>query len=158
MATKAPVLIPVDMIAKRITLIRNQRVIIDSDLAALYGVSTGAFNQAVKRNQARFPNDFMFQLSKEELEFWRSQIVISNASAKMGLRRTPYAFTEHGAYMAGNVLKSKRAIEVSVFVVRAFVQLRDLLATHKTLRRTREAHYRSRQRHRSDHRYDSSIA
>lgn len=110
-------------------------MIIDADLAELYGVPTKVFNQAVKRNQTRFPADFMFQLSKEELEFWRSQIVTSNSSAKMGLRRAPYAFTEHGAYMAGNVLHSKRAIEVSVFVVRAFVQLRDLLSTHKTLAR-----------------------
>ena len=135
MTTKAPALIPSDAIAKQITLIRGQRVILDSDLAALYGVSTKAFNQAVKRNQARFPNDFMFQLTKDELEFWRSQIVTSNSRAKMGLRRAPYAFTEHGAYMAGNVLKSNRATEVSVFVVRAFVQLRDLLSTHKTLAR-----------------------
>jgi ORF6N domain len=77
----------------------------------------------------------MFRLSKEELEFWRSQVVMSNVNAKMSLRRAPYAFTEHGAYMAGNVLRSKRAIEVSIFVVRAFVQLRDLLSTHKTLAR-----------------------
>jgi ORF6N domain len=97
MPTKSQSLIPVDAIAKRITLIRNQRVIIDADLAALYGVSTSAFNQAIKRNQTRFPDDFMFQLSRNELEFWRSQIVMSNTSAKMGLRRAPYAFTEHGA-------------------------------------------------------------
>ena len=113
MTTKAPARIPIDAIAKQITLIRGQRVILDSDLAALYGVSTKAFNQAVKRNQARFPNDFMFQLTKDELEFWRSQIVTSNSRAKMGLRRAPYAFTEHGAYMAGNVLKSNRATEVT---------------------------------------------
>jgi hypothetical protein len=110
-------------------------VIIDADLASLYSVSTSAFNQAVKRNRSRFPDDFMFRLSKEELEFWRSHVVMSNVNAKMSLRRAPYVFTEHGAYMAGNVLRSKRAIEVSIFVVRAFVQLRDLLSTHKTLAR-----------------------
>jgi hypothetical protein len=135
MTTRNPIIVPVDAIAKRITLIRNQRVIIDADLASLYGVSTSAFNQAVKRNKARFPEDFMFRLSEEELEFWRSQVVMSNVGARMGLRRAPYAFTEHGAYMAGNVLRSKRAVEVSVYVVRAFVQLRDLLSTHKTLAR-----------------------
>lgn len=81
--------IPVDTIAKRITYIRNQRVIIDADLAALYGVSTSAFNQAIKRNQERFPDDFMFQRSRDKLEFWRSQVVISNTKAKMALRRAP---------------------------------------------------------------------
>lgn len=88
---KPQTLIPVDAIAKRITLIRNQRVIIDADLAGLYGVPTSAFNQAIKRNQERFPNDFMFQLSRDELEFWRSQVAMSNTNAKMGLRRAPYA-------------------------------------------------------------------
>ena len=126
-------IIPVDAIAKRITFIRGQRVIIDADLAQLYGVSTSALNQAVKRNRARFPDDFMFQLSGEEFDYWKSQIVISNPRAKMGLRKVPYAFTEHGAYMAGNVLNSSRAIEVSMFIVRAFIQMRDLLATHKNI-------------------------
>ena len=126
-------IIPVDAIAKRITFIRGQRVIIDADLAQLYGVSTNAPNQAVKRNRARFPDDFMFQLSGEEFSYWKSQIVISNPRAKMGLRKVPYAFTEHGAYMAGNVLNSSRAIEVSMFIVRAFIQMRDLLATHKNI-------------------------
>ena len=126
-------IIPVDAIAKRITFIRGQRVIIDADLAQLYGVSTSALNQAVKRNKARFPDDFMFQLSGEEFDYWKSQIVISNPRAKMGLRKVPYAFTEHGAYMAGNVLNSPRAIDVSMFIVRAFIQMRDLLATHKNI-------------------------
>ena len=126
-------IIPVDAIAKRITFIRGQRVIIDADLAQLYGVSTSALNQAVKRNKARFPDDFMFQLSGEEFSYWKSQIVISNPRAKMGLRKVPYAFTEHGAYMAGNVLNSPRAIDVSMFIVRAFIQMRDLLATHKNI-------------------------
>ena len=93
-------IIPVDAIAKRITFIRGQRVIIDADLAQLYGVSTSALNQAVKRNRARFPDDFMFQLSGEEFDYWKSQIVISNSRAKMGLRKVPYAFTEHGGQRA----------------------------------------------------------
>ena len=129
-------IIPVDAIAKRITFIRGQRVIIDADLAQLYGVSTSALNQAVKRNKARFPDDFMFPLSGEEFSYWKSQIVISNPRAKMGLRKVPYAFTEHGAYMAGNVLNSSRAIDVSMFIVRAFIQMRDLLATRVPARCT----------------------
>jgi hypothetical protein len=98
-------LIPVDAIAKRIQFIRGQRVILDADLAHLYGVETRALNQATKRNEERFPEDFMFQLSKEEFEEWRSQIVMSNPGAKKGLRRPPYVFTEAGALQAASVLK-----------------------------------------------------
>ncbi len=90
-------------------------------------------NQAIKRNLERFPADFMFQLDAEEFDQWRSQIVISNPGARMGLRRSPFAFTEHGALMAATVLSSSRAVEMSVYVVRAFVQLREVLATHKDL-------------------------
>ncbi len=124
--------IPVDAIAKRILFIRGQRVTLDSDLAELYGVATKQFNQAVKRNQERFPDDFMFQLTKEEHDALRYQSGTSKPGPG-GRRYLPYVFTEHGAYMAGNVLNSSRAVEVSIFIVRAFVQLRDLLATHKTL-------------------------
>ena len=124
--------IPVDAIAKRILFIRGQRVILDSDLAELYGVPTKQFNQAVKRNLERFPDDFMFQLTKEEHDALRYQSGTSKPGPG-GRRYLPYVFTEHGAYMAGNVLNSPRAVEVSIFIVRAFVQLRDLLATHKTL-------------------------
>ena len=125
--------VPSARIENRILIIRGHKVMIDVDLAELYGVETRVLNQAVKRNLNRFPTDFMFQLSAEELEQWRSQIVISNAGARMGLRRSPYAFTEHGALMAATVLSSERAVEMSVYVVRAFVQLREVLATHKDL-------------------------
>jgi hypothetical protein len=106
---------------------------LDTDLAALYDVETRALVQAVKRNVDRFPADFMFQLSPQEFHQWRSQIVMSNPGAKMGLRRPPYAFTEHGALQLASVLKSPRAAEMSIIVVRAFVRLREFLATHKEL-------------------------
>ncbi len=102
-------------------------------MITIYDVQTRVLNQAVKRNQQRFPTDFMFALEAAEFEEWRSQVVISNPGAKMGLRRAPYAFTEHGALMAATVLNSPRAVEMSLFVVRAFVQLREVLATHKDL-------------------------
>lgn len=105
---------------------------LDADLAELYGVSTKVFNQAVKRNQERFDEDFMFQLTKEEDMSLRSQSVTSRSSHG-GRRYLPYVFTEHGAYMAGNILSSPRAIAVSKFIVRAFIQMRDLLATHKNI-------------------------
>ena len=126
-------LILVDQIEPLILTIRGQKVLLDRDLAALYGVPTKRLNEQVRRNRKRFPEDFMFQLSKEEFEDWRSQIATSNPSAKMGLRRRPYAFTEHGAIMAATILNSPRAVEVSVFVVRAFVKLRQWMADHKEL-------------------------
>jgi hypothetical protein len=122
-------------IASAILVIRGHKVMLDVDLAALYGVETRTLNQAVKRNAERFPRDFMFQLSATELAAWRSHSVISNPRAKMGLRRAPFAFTEHGALMAATVLSSPRAVEVSVYVVRAFVRLREVLSTHKDLAR-----------------------
>jgi hypothetical protein len=125
----------VQVIERRIYVIRGQKVMLDSDLAALYQVGTGALNQAVKRNRERFPEDFMFQLTAEELENWKSQIVISNPAARMGLRKRPYAFTEHGVTMLASVLRSGRAVRMSLFIVRAFVQLRELLATNKDLAR-----------------------
>jgi hypothetical protein len=126
-------LIPLDRIEHRILLIRGHKVILDTDLAALYQVSTSALNQAVQRNRDRFPEDFMFQLNKAEFENWKSQIVISNSAAKMGIRRRPYAFTEQGVAMLSSVLKSHRAIAVNITIMRAFVRLRQLLATHKDL-------------------------
>jgi hypothetical protein len=120
-------------IEPRILVVRGQRVMIDSDLAALYGVPTKALNQAVKRNLDRFPEDFMFVLSQRELEIWRSQIVTSNPTVKMGLRRPPLAFTEQGVAMLSSVLRSKRAIAANVAIMRAFVRMREALATHKEL-------------------------
>ena len=120
--------IPVERIESLIFLIRGQRVILDADLARLYGVETKVLNQAVKRNVDRFPDDFVFQLSFEEYEALRSQIVTSKGG-RGGRRYPPFAFTEHGAYQASNVLNSERAKSVSIFVVRAFVRLRNDLAS-----------------------------
>ncbi len=130
-ASRQPV--PVGLIERRIYLIRGQKVMLDSDLAELYQASTKALNQAVKRNLDRFPEDFMFRLNKEELENWRSQFVTSNPAAGMALRRPPYAFTELGVAMLSSVLKSQRAIQVNIVIMRAFVRLRELLATDKDL-------------------------
>jgi len=120
---------------------------LDSDLAGLYQVATKVLNQAVRRNLDRFPADFMFQLNEEELENWRSQIVTSNPGAKMGLRRPPYAFTEHGVAMLSSVLSSKRAIQLNVLIVRAFVRLREYLATNQELARKMEDLERTQQEH-----------
>jgi len=128
-------IVPAERIAQRIFFIRGEKVMIDADLATLYGVQTRALNQAVKRNRERFPEDFMFQLSAKEFENWRSQIVMSNPGARMGLRRPPFAFTEHGALMAATVLNSHRAVEMSLYVVRAFVRMREVLTMHKALAR-----------------------
>jgi hypothetical protein len=132
MADEAKIIL-VDQIEPMILEIRGQKVVLANDLAALYGVPTKRLNEQLRRNQERFPDDFMFQLTKEEFENWRSQIATSNSGAKMGLRHRPYAFTEHGAMMAAMILNSPRAVEVSVFVVRAFVKLRQLALSHKEL-------------------------
>jgi hypothetical protein len=126
-------IIPAERIEQAILLIRGQKVMLDRDLAELYGVSTGRLNEQVGRNSRRFPADFMFQLSKDEFENWRSQIAMSNPAAKMGLRRRAYAFTEQGVAMLSSVLNSDRAIEVNIAIMRAFVRLRQILATHKEL-------------------------
>lgn len=128
-------IIPVERIAAQIYVIRGQSVMLDADLAELYGVETRVLVQAVKRNEDRFPEDFMFRLSKEELENWRSQIVISNPTAKMGLRRQPYAFTEHGVAMLASVLRSKRAVDVNIAIVRTFIRLRQMIAGNEELAR-----------------------
>jgi ORF6N domain-containing protein len=134
-------------IEQRIYSVRGMRVILDADLAGLYGVSTKAFNQAVKRNLARFPEDFMFRLSKREvdaIQFSRSQNVTASppsrsmrsqnvTASKRNVRYRPYAFTEHGALQAANVLNSANAIHMSVFVIRAFVKMREHLATNAAI-------------------------
>ncbi len=125
--------IPEERIIGKIYLIRGKKVMFDRDLAELYEVETRILNQSVKRNRERFPIDFMFQLDKKEFEIWRSQIVMSKSDEK-GLRRQPYVFTEQGVTMLSAVLKSKRAVQVSIQVVRTFVKLREMLATHKELR------------------------
>lgn len=120
-----------EIISRRILLIRGQKVMLDADLAELYGVETRTLNQAVRRNAERFPSDFMFQLTQEE-----KKEVITNCDHLARLKFSPVlpnAFTEHGALMLGNVLRSERAVEVSIMVVRTFVQLREMLATNKDL-------------------------
>jgi phage regulator Rha-like protein len=117
-----------------IMTIRNQKVIVDRDLAEIYGVQTRRLNEQVKRNPERFPEDFMFRLTKDEAGHWlrsRSQIAILKRGEN--IKYLPYAFTEHGAIMAANVLNSPQAVRMSVFVVRAFIKLREMLATHKEL-------------------------
>ncbi len=121
-----------DEIKNKIYTIRDMQVMIDRDLAKLYGVETKVFNQAVKRNIERFPSDFMFQLSKDEFENWRSQIVTSNSN-KMGLRRPPYAFTEQGVSMLSAVLKSDVAVNISVRIIRAFVNMRKVISNNSLL-------------------------
>ena len=123
-----------ERISQSIMVFREQRVLLDSDLAAMYGVTTKRFNEQVKRNLARFPADFAFQLSDSEAESLRSQ----SATLKRGRRGQhrkylPHAFTEHGAIMAAMILNSPRAVEMSVYVVRAFVQVRAMLASNKEL-------------------------
>jgi hypothetical protein len=126
--------IPDERIIDRIFLIRGRKVMVDRDLAQLYGVATRTLNQAVRRNSKRFPEDFMFQLTQEELEIWKSQIVISNRE-RMGLRKSPLVFTEQGVAMLSSVLNSERAIQVNIQIIRNFVRLRQLLATNEQLAR-----------------------
>jgi hypothetical protein len=120
------------LIEQRIYTIRGVRVILDSDLAALYGVTTAALNQAVKRNEARFPADFSFQLTNAEIDAMISQNVISKPS-RGGRTKPPRVFTEHGALQAANVLRSKRAIAMSLFVIRAFIKMREQLASNAAI-------------------------
>jgi hypothetical protein len=130
MADSAPV--PAEPIQSRILVLRGQRVLLDRDLASLYGVTTKRLMEQVRRNLERFPEDFCFQLDKHEFVNLRSQFATSS-SRHGGVRRLPYAFTEHGALMAANVLSSPEAVAMSVHVVRAFVRLRQLLADHRAL-------------------------
>ena len=115
------------LIQSKIYEIRGQKVMLDRDLAEMYGVLTKVLNQAVKRNIDRFPSDFMFQLTNEETQNWRSQSVTSN-SMKMGVRRNPYAFTELGVAMLSSVLNSQTAIQVNIGIMRAFVAVRRLIS------------------------------
>jgi len=128
---KRPAMLSVP-VESRILIVRRQRVILDSDLAELYGVTVKRLNQQVNRNQERFPADFMFQLTSTEDKALRLQIATSK-KGRGGRRYLPYAFTEHGAIMAATVLNSARAVEMSVFVVRAFVRMREMLAKNRQL-------------------------
>ncbi len=120
----------VERIEPRILLVREQRVMLDADLAELYGTTTKRLNEQVKRNLERFPADFMFQLTSEEVQAMRSQIA---TASQRNIRYRPNAFTEHGALMAASVLNTPRAIDASLYVIRAFVKLREWLSTHKEL-------------------------
>ena len=118
-------------IISKIYFVRGEKIMLDIDIAELYGVETKVLNQAVKRNPERFPKEFMFQLTDKEFDSLRSQIVTSNGRG--GRRYNPFAFTEHGVLMLANVLKSKRAIEVSLRVIKVFVQMREMLLAHKDI-------------------------
>jgi len=131
--SRAPVIVPIERIASRILSIRAHRVMLDSDLAGVYGTTTKALNQAVKRNRHRFPTDFMFQLTRRE-----KTEVVTNCDHLRKLKYSaslPFAFTEHGAVMLASVLNSSTAVQASIAVVRAFIRLRQFLATHKQLAR-----------------------
>jgi len=136
---KTSIALPDQLIEDTILLIRGKRVILDHDLAKLYGVATKVLNQAVRRNLDRFPEDFMFQLTKAETEEWqrlkplRSQIVILNKTRGTNIKYQPYAFTEHGILMLSSVLKSQRAVEVNIQIMRTFVRLRQMLVSNETL-------------------------
>ncbi len=127
---EAKSLIPEEIIERKIFIIRGQKVIIDKDLAELYEIKTKEFNRSVKRNLVRFPTDFMFQLSIEELQNLRCHF---GTSSWGGRRYLPYVFTEHGVAMLSAILKSEKAVEMSIFIIRAFIKMRELLATHKDL-------------------------
>ncbi len=131
-------LVPIERIASKIYLIRGVRIMLDRDLAELYEVKTKVLKQAVRRNIKRFPDDFMFELTKEELEDWRSRFVTSN-SDKMGLRYRPMAFTERGLAMLSGVLNSDRAIRVNIQIMRTFTQLRKTLFAYDELKEKIEA-------------------
>jgi len=132
-------IIPLERIASRIYLIRDEKVIIDSDLAELYGVTTSALNQQVRRNADRFPEDFSFQLTAEEFEALMSQSVISKGG-RGGRRKLPLVFTEQGVAMLSSVLRSEHAVQINVAIMRTFVKLRALLSTNRDLARKVEEH------------------
>jgi hypothetical protein len=137
--------IVVELVATKILLVRGKKVMLDSDLAKLYGVETKNLNLQVKRNSKRFPEDFMFKLTSEET------LRLQNATSKRGGRRyAPYAFTEQGVAMLSSVLKSERAIHVNIAIMRAFVKLRELLLTHKELAQKLDELERKYQLHETD--------
>jgi hypothetical protein len=127
-------LIPVETIQSKIFQLRGKSVMLDRHLAPLYGVTTKAFNQAVKRNKNRFPDDFMFQLSKDEFYSLRSQFVTSKNPGRGGPRYLPYAFTEHGVSMLSAILNSSKAVDISIYIVRAFVSLKKMLIDNEALK------------------------
>ena len=129
---KQDLLFPDETVISKIYLLRGKKVMLDRDLAELYGVETRIFKQAVKRNIERFPKDFMFEMNKGELRNWRSQFVISN-SDKHGLRYAPFCFTEQGVAMLSGILNSPTAIRVNIQIIRVFTKMREMLLTHKDI-------------------------
>jgi hypothetical protein len=128
-------ILPAQQIAGKILFLRGQRVLLDADLAKLYGVRTAVLNRAVQRNLERFPEDFMFRLNDKEVNALRYQIGISKKEGRGGRRYAPYAFTEQGVAMLSSVLRSARAVRVNIAIMRTFVHLREMLATNQKLRR-----------------------
>jgi hypothetical protein len=139
---KAKSIIPLERIAGRIYLMRNRKVMLDVDLAELYGIATKALNQAVTRNAERFPEDFMFRLSREEVELLNRSQSVTGSQKHRDPRFAPRAFTQEGVAMLSSVLRSKRAVEINVGIMRAFVRLREALATNEELRRKVAQHDR----------------
>ncbi len=126
------ILIPDEVIINQIYLIKGQKVMIDRDLAKLYGVETKRLKEVVRRNLDRFPDDFMFQMSQQEFEIWRKEISL-NQEDIMGLRHIPFCFTEQGVTMLSCILRSKQAIQVNIRVIRIFTKLREIILTHKDI-------------------------
>lgn len=142
---KSLTIIPIEVIKNKIYFIRGMKVMLDFDLANLYQVTTGNLNLAVRRNISRFPTDFMFKLTKEEMNYLLLQIAISKKRG--GRQTTSYAFTEQGVAMLSAVLKSKRAVEMSILVVRAFIKLREMLQSHKDILQEIEKMKREQKKH-----------
>ena len=124
----------IEMIHEKIYYIRGRKVMVDRDLAILYGVRTKQLNQSVRRNRERFPDDFMFELTKEETINWKSQFVTSNPNLKQSLRKSPLVFTEQGIAMLSSVLNSKKAIQINIQIIRIFTKLREMIDAYKELR------------------------
>ena len=132
MRNKNEIAIPDEVVMSKIYLLRGMKVMMDRDLAELYGVENRRLKEQVRRNIDRFPDDFMFEMTKEELNDWRSQFATSKSDI-MGLRRPPFVFTEHGVLMLSSVINSKQAIQVNIQIMRIFTKMREMLLTHKDL-------------------------
>jgi hypothetical protein len=146
-----------EMVVNKIYYIRGHKVMLDRDLAELYGVLTGNLNKAVKRNMKRFPIDFMFQLTKDELQNWIFQFGISKKE-KMGLRNLPFVFTEYGVLMLSSVLKSERAIQVNIQIMRVYAKMKELLLTHKDiLSKVEQLEKRLMKQDRKNQKYDEQM-
>lgn len=133
MTKKATIILADEVIMTKIYVLRGRKIMLDRDLAELYGVETKVLKQAVRRNTERFPEDFMFEMNKEEFENWRSQFVTSKEGDKKGLRYAPFCFTEQGVTMLSCILNSKRAITINIQIIRIFAKLREMIIAHKDI-------------------------